>query len=74
MFKSLVFSPLGIALVAGLVLTAMQSWQVTPIILAAEVYEIPDVAMATDGHDHAHDHGAQQMGLSEQLTACCLIY
>ncbi|MFT5930701.1 MAG: cobalt transporter subunit CbtA [Oceanospirillaceae bacterium] len=57
MFKSLVLSALGVAFVAGLVLTAMQNWQVTPIILAAEVYEIPDVAVATDGH--SHDHGAE---------------
>ena len=49
MFKSLVFSALSVAFVAGLVLTAMQNWQVTPIILAAEVYEIPDLALATDG-------------------------
>ena len=60
MFKSLVFSALSVAFVAGLVLTAMQNWQVTPIILAAEVYEIPDMTVATDGH--AHDHSAEAWG------------
>ena len=57
MFKQLVLMELGLALAAGLVLSALQSWQVIPIIYAAEEYEITTpVAAATLSEDHSDEH------------------
>ncbi|MBT3438301.1 MAG: hypothetical protein HOH02_00450 [Oceanospirillaceae bacterium] len=61
MFRSMVLTALGVALVAGLVLSAVQALHVSPIIYAAEVFEIaaPDVVEAhNDGHSHAHNDEA----------------
>ncbi len=61
MFRSMVLTALGVALVAGLVLSAVQAFHVSPIIYAAEVFEIaaPDVVEAhNDGHSHAHNDEA----------------
>ena len=57
MFRSMVLTALGIALVAGLVLSAVQALHVSPIIYAAEVFEIAEpevVAALNDGHSHSH--------------------
>jgi cobalt transporter subunit CbtA len=61
MFRSMVFSALGVALVVGLFLSAVQALAVSPIIHAAEVFEIaqPEVIVAhNDGHSHSHDEQA----------------
>jgi len=61
MFRSMVLTALGTALVAGLVLSAVQALHVSPIIYAAEVFEIaePEVAAAhNDGHSHSHNDQA----------------
>lgn len=53
----MVLTALGIALVAGLVLSAVQALHVSPIIYAAEVFEIAEpevVAALNDGHSHSH--------------------
>jgi cobalt transporter subunit CbtA len=57
MFRSMVLTALGVALVAGLVLSAVQALHVSPIIYAAEVFEIAEpevVAALNDGHSHSH--------------------
>jgi cobalt transporter subunit CbtA len=62
MFRSMVLTALGVALLAGLVLSAVQALQVSPIIYAAEVFEIAEpevVAAHTDGHSHSHSDGAE---------------
>ncbi len=61
MFRSMVLAALAIALVAGLVLSAVQALHVSPIIYAAEVFEIaqPEVTAAFhDGHSHTHNDDA----------------
>jgi cobalt transporter subunit CbtA len=53
----MVLTALGVALVAGLVLSAVQALHVSPIIYAAEVFEIAEpevVAALNDGHSHSH--------------------
>lgn len=66
MFRSMVLAALGVALVAGLVLSAVQVFQVSPIIYAAETFEIqqPEVAHThDDGHTHDHDAWAPADGI-----------
>lgn len=61
MFRSMVLTALGVALVTGLFLSALQTLAVTPIIYAAEVFEVaqPEVVTAqNDGHTHSHDSHA----------------
>ena len=61
MFRSMVLTALGVALVAGLVLSAVQALHVSPIIYAAEVFEIAEpevVAAQSDGHSHSHNDEA----------------
>lgn len=58
MFRSMVLTALGVALVAGLVLSAVQALQVSPIIYAAEVFEVVEPAVEVahvDGDEHSHD-------------------
>ncbi|NVK41079.1 MAG: CbtA family protein [Oceanospirillaceae bacterium] len=60
MFRSLVFGACLIGLVLGLTTTAVQSVGVTPILLAAEQYEIgdePHPAAADTAHEHGGDAG-----------------
>ncbi|MCG6872459.1 MAG: CbtA family protein [Gammaproteobacteria bacterium] len=65
LFRRLVLYALLVGAVAGLVLTAVQFWQVIPIIQSAEVYEgevAPPIQGGADhdhaGHDHEHDANA----------------
>jgi len=61
MFRSMVLTALGVALVAGLVLSAVQALHVSPIIYAAEMFEIAEpevVAAQSDGHTHSHGEEA----------------
>tara|TARA_B100000767_G_C19768703_1_gene538864 strand:+ start:2285 stop:3004 length:720 start_codon:yes stop_codon:yes gene_type:complete len=82
MFRSMVLTALGVALAAGLVLSAVQALHVSPIIYAAEAFEIAEpevVAAQTDGHSHSHgdeawspSDGAERIGftvLSNVLSA-----
>lgn len=58
MFRSLLIAALMAGAVAGLLLTGIQQWQVTPIILAAEKFET--MAVDAPAHEHAghsHEHG-----------------
>lgn len=61
MFRRIVFSACLAGLIAGLVLTGLQTFQVIPIILEAETYEVGE---AVTGHSHAgeaadHHHGEE---------------
>ena len=65
MFRSMVITALGVALVAGLVLSAVQALHVSPIIYVAEVFEFvgPEVSTApNDGHSHSHNDQAWSPG------------
>lgn len=58
MFRSMVLTALGVALVAGLFLSAVQALSVSPIINAAEAFEMTEPQLAplqTDGHSHSHN-------------------
>ncbi len=59
MFRRIVFAACLGGLVAGLVLTLVQKFHVTPIILEAEKYETVEPAAAGHEHDNAdvHHHG-----------------
>ncbi|TFH84838.1 hypothetical protein EQG41_20385 [Billgrantia azerbaijanica] len=56
-FRTLIFCACLVGLVAGLALTAVQAVGVTPIILAAEKFEVVEEA-ASAGEPHSHDEGA----------------
>lgn len=60
LFRRLVFSALLIGVVAGLLLSAVQRWQVIPIIEAAERHEqarTPPTEGADEQAGHSHSHG-----------------
>jgi len=62
LFRRLILLSLFVGLLSGLVLTVLQQWQVTPIILAAEQFEEAAPAEPA-GHDHAaHSHGGHSHG------------
>lgn len=56
MFRSLVLCACLIGVVLGLTMTAMQAVGVTPILLAAEQYEVSDDPQASAGGHHDHEH------------------
>lgn len=59
LFRQTVFYALLAGILSGLLLTAVQTFQVIPIILAAEQYESVAVEDDHHAHDHhAHDHHA----------------
>ena len=56
MFRIFVFAALLAGGAAGLVLSAIQQWQLTPLILAAEKFETAEPA--AHSHDQVHEHEA----------------
>ncbi len=61
MFRIFIFAALLAGVGAGLLLTGVQQWQVTPLILAAEKFEAPAEAHhqhEAPAHSHEHDAGA----------------
>jgi len=54
-FRNIVFAAVTAGIIAGLMLGALQTYLVTPTILAAEVFEIVDEAPAA-GHGHGASH------------------
>ena len=56
-FTRIIYSAILVGIVTGCLLSIMQVGSLDPIIFAAESYEVADEATASDGHDHAHDHG-----------------
>ncbi|MGB5255375.1 MAG: CbtA family protein [Sedimenticolaceae bacterium] len=68
LFRQIVFYSLFIGLLAGSVLTVVQTWQVVPIIQGAEFYEgaaEPALVPFRDGHGHSHSHAAADAGGEE---------
>lgn len=56
LFRRLVLCALLVGALAGLLLSAVQRWQVVPLIAAAEVFEAAAPAEAHGGHgEHQHD-------------------
>ncbi len=75
-FRNIVFCALLVGLVAGLFLSLLQQFQVTPIIQAAETFEMPTASpLATEpgasGHSHGdsdgHSHDGEAWGPNEGL-------
>jgi cobalt transporter subunit CbtA len=62
LFRRLIVGALLIGVLAGLLLTVMQQWGVTPIILAAETYEGIEPAPAAPGHGGHKQHTDEQHG------------
>ncbi|XOZ34818.1 CbtA family protein [Halomonadaceae bacterium KBTZ08] len=63
MFRSFILSACLIGAVAGVLLTAIQSFGVTPILLSAEQFEgAAAQPEAADAHGHDHDHGGHAHG------------
>ncbi|VAX11555.1 Predicted cobalt transporter CbtA [hydrothermal vent metagenome] len=63
MFRIFIFAALLAGVGAGLLLTGVQQWQVTPLILAAEKFEAPAEAQHSHeapahSHEQAHEHDA----------------
>lgn len=64
LFRQIVFYSLLVGIVAGLLLTVVQTWQVVPIIESAERFEgapvaaTPQESAGLSATAHAHDHGA----------------
>jgi cobalt transporter subunit CbtA len=57
LFRRLIAGALAIGVLAGLLLTIVQQWGVTPLILAAETFEESGSGAAADAHGHAGSHG-----------------
>jgi len=60
LFRRIVLCALLVGAIAGLFVSAVQHWQLIPIIAAAEVFEgaaEPADALAVAAHDHADAHG-----------------
>lgn len=57
-FRNIVFSAIFAGIVSGLIYGLFQATQISPIIYAAEEFEVSEIAVdvADDGHDHSHDH------------------
>ena len=66
-FRNIVFAAIAAGILAGIILGTLQHFQVTPIILGAEVYEVADVVkpqVAAEAHDHsnpAHHNTPEKM-------------
>lgn len=64
LFQRIFFAAVLAGLAAGLAMSAVQQWRVTPLILAAEVYETAEAPAehthdaATPAHTHEHDEDA----------------
>ncbi|HEB55018.1 MAG TPA: hypothetical protein ENI98_01685 [Gammaproteobacteria bacterium] len=72
MFRSLVMTALLAGAAAGLLLTVIQQWQVTPIILAAEKYEMAAAKVSAHEHnspsdEHSHAHNEAQWTPAEGM-------
>lgn len=76
-FRNIVFSAVLVGLIAGVLYSAFQQWQVNPIIYAAEQYEVDQTtveanpAVEEDDPSHRHDHEAwsPQDGWQRLLSA-----
>ena len=56
MFARIVFAACAAGIVAGLVLSTLQAFVSTPLILEAETYESQSVPNPNHGHPQGHDH------------------
>ncbi len=72
LFRRIVFYALLVGAISGLALTAVQYWQVVPIIMSAETFEgggeaaAPVAAHGEQGHSHAgHEHDGEAWGPQE---------
>lgn len=64
MFKNIIVSAMIVGVIAGALLGALQNFTTTPIIIAAEFYEVTaDPSAEADGHGHSHgDEEAEAWG------------
>jgi len=71
-FRNIVFAAVAAGILAGIILGTLQHFQVTPIILGAEVYEIADEAeppVAAEVHDHTNPAHHTPEKMTEHLAA-----
>jgi cobalt transporter subunit CbtA len=61
LFQRLFFAAVLAGLIAGIGMTALQQWRVTPLILAAEAYETAEPT-------HAHDHASAEQGTATDAS------
>jgi len=67
LFRRIIFSAIFIGILAGLIFTAVQSFSISPIIFAAEKFEISAPEPVVQAHHHeaganAHHHDAEAWG------------
>jgi len=63
LFRRIIFSAILIGFFSGVILSTSQIVAVTPILLAAEVYEVADEAMPADHQHHQAEEWSPQEGL-----------
>ena len=79
-FRNIIFSAVFAGIIAGLIYGLFQATQISPIIYAAEEFEVAESAIdvsadghdhsqdqETEGHSHNHEAGAPQSELKRQL-------
>ena len=66
-FRNIVFAAIAAGILAGIILGTLQHFQVTPIILGAEVYEVAD--MAGEAHDHSNPAHHTPEKMNEHMAA-----
>jgi len=54
-FRRIILSAIFVGIIAGCVLSVFQTFSVSPIIFAAETFEIAEPEIADNHHDHGHD-------------------
>src|SRR5690606_24918865 len=72
LFQRIFFAAVLAGLAAGLAMSAVQQWRVTPLIIAAEAYEVAEAAphtheAGTPAHSHDEDAWAPQDGTERMV-------
>jgi len=71
-FRNIVFAAIAAGILAGIILGTLQHFQITPIILGAEMYEVTDEVkpqVTAEAHDHTNpDHHTPEK-MAEHLAA-----
>ena len=67
LFQRIVFAAVLAGLAAGIGMSALQHWKVTPLIIAAESHEAPPAGHAHDAATPAHSHDAEAWAPADGL-------
>ncbi len=71
-FRNIVFAAIAAGILAGIILGTLQHFQITPIILGAEMYEITDEVkpqVTAEAHDHTNPTHHTPEKMAEHLAA-----